>query len=80
MKVFPTLATLVVLTFAVAFAPAAKADNCSQIADQVAASRSAQVLSVRPATRDGGTVCIIKLRIPGKEGRPPRVETIRLNG
>jgi hypothetical protein len=51
--------------------------DCYQIADQVAAQYGgAEVLSVKEA---GGN-CVIKLRIPGQGGQPPRVETISVPG
>jgi hypothetical protein len=54
----------------------AQADNCSAVADQYAAQYGAEVLSVK---EQGGN-CVIKLRIPGQGGQPPRVETISVPG
>jgi hypothetical protein len=50
----------------------ARADNCAQAAASVAAQYGAEILAVRA---DGG-MCVIKLRIPGSGGQPPRVETV----
>jgi hypothetical protein len=65
--------------FASAFQPA-RADNCASVAKQLAASRGAQVLSSTPVTSGGQTICEVKLLIPGKGGKPPRVETVQANG
>ncbi len=61
------------------FAPV-NAANCARAAKQLAASRGAQVLAATPVSSGGQTVCQIKLLIPGKNGNPPRVETMRVNG
>ena len=50
--------------------------DCYQVADQAAAQYGAEVISVR----EKGGNCIIKLRIPGQGGQPPRVETISVPG
>ncbi len=69
------LCALFVLLVVVGSSPA-RADNCAQIANQVAGQYGAEVLAVRA---DGGS-CIIKLRIPGQGGQPPRVETVTVPG
>jgi hypothetical protein len=54
----------------------AQADNCAQIAQDLAAQKGAEVLAARA---DGGS-CVVKLRIPGQGGQPPRVETFTVPG
>ena len=68
---------LVILAGALAPVNAA---NCARAAKQLAASRGAQVLAATPVSSGGQTVCQVKLLIPGKNGKPPRVETMRVNG
>lgn len=63
------------LALLLAAAPA-KADECEQIAGEVAAQYEAEVLAVR---FEEGT-CVVKLRIPGADGKPPRVETVTVPG
>jgi len=58
------------------FALPARADNCSQIAFDLAAQYGAEVISVKA---EGG-MCSIKLRIPGQGGQPPRIETVTVPG
>ncbi len=74
------LAALLVCLIAAAFLlpemPAYGA-NCAQIANREARQRSADVLNVREQDRGGRTICVIRLRVPGNGGNPPRVETIR---
>ena len=68
---------LVLLIALIAAAPVpAQADNCAQQAQRVAAQMGAQVLS---AKAEGGS-CVVTLRVPGKGGQPPRVETMVLGG
>jgi hypothetical protein len=70
-----TAAPALFLLFALAGAAPAMAD-CYQLADQYAAQYGAEVLSVK----EKGGNCVIKLRIPGQGGQPPRVETISVPG
>lgn len=58
----------------------AHANNCASAARSVAASQNAEVLSVKAQQTASGTVCVVTLRIPGRGGNPPRVETVRVNG
>lgn len=58
----------------------ASAANCARAAKQLAASRGAQVLASTPVSSGGQTICQVKLLIPGKNGKPPRVETLQVNG
>ncbi len=60
--------------------PAAAANNCAQAATQVAQARNAQVLQVDARQQSGQVVCQITIRVPGKNGKPPRVETVQVNG
>ena len=80
MKSRLALLVLLLTTVLAASVTPANANMCSQIAANEAASRGAVVLSVRATRQGGGVVCEIKLRIPGKAGQPPRVETVRRNG
>lgn len=58
-------------------APAiARADNCTGIAQNLAAQYGAQV--IKAVSRDGQ--CVVTLRIPGQGGQPPRVETKTVSG
>jgi hypothetical protein len=54
----------------------AKADNCPQVAQDLAAQYGAEVLAARA---EGGS-CVVKLRIPGQGGQPPRIETFTVPG
>ncbi len=54
----------------------ALAANCSAVAEQAAAQYGAEIVSVK---EKGGT-CIIKLRVPGQGGQPPRVIPLELPG
>ena len=56
--------------------PVVQADNCARLAEQKAAELGAQVLAARS---EGGN-CVVTLRIPGKGGEPPRVDTIVIGG
>jgi hypothetical protein len=69
------LPALVVLLLLVAGTPALAA-NCSAVAEQAASQYGAEILSVK----EKGGNCVIKLRIPGQGGQPPRVETISVPG
>lgn len=60
--------------------PAVAANNCAQAARQVAQARNAQVLQVDARQQGGQVVCQITIRVPGKSGKPPRVETVQVNG
>lgn len=62
---------LFLATISLAAAPAS-ANECAQVALDVAAKYRAEVLAAR---LEAGQ-CVIKLRIPGENGQPPRVETI----
>ncbi|MEM7461695.1 MAG: hypothetical protein AAF362_03355 [Pseudomonadota bacterium] len=76
-KLLCIVSGFVILVSALAQANAA---NCARAAKQLAASRGAQVLAATPVSSGGQTICQIKLLIPGKNGKPPRVETMRVNG
>ena len=54
----------------------ARADECEQLAADVAAQYEAEVLAVR---FEKGA-CVVTLRIPGADGEPPRVETVTVPG
>jgi hypothetical protein len=70
----PAFPAFFVFLFVLAATPALA--DCYQVADQVAAQYGAEVISVR----EGKGTCIIKLRMPGQGGQPPRVETIEVPG
>jgi hypothetical protein len=75
---YPSI-VLIFLAISVSAFPA-RADNCASVAKQLAASRGAQVLSSTPVSSGGQTICEVKLLIPGKAGKPPRVETVQAGG
>ncbi|MFZ1812897.1 MAG: hypothetical protein WBO55_11680 [Rhizobiaceae bacterium] len=58
----------------------AHAADCSAAAARVASEMGAEVLSVSPRSDGGSQVCVIKVRIPGQNGQPPRVETVTVSG
>jgi hypothetical protein len=70
------LATALSIVLMLLSAVPAQADNCAQIAQDLAAQYGAEVLAARA---DGGS-CVVKLRIPGQGGQPPRVETFTVPG
>jgi len=76
---YPSILLVCMTIFVSAFQPA-RADNCASVAKQLAASRGAQVLSSTPVSSGGQTICEVKLLIPGKAGKPPRVETVQAGG
>jgi hypothetical protein len=69
------LPALLIALFLAAGTPALAA-NCAAVAEQAAAQNGAEILSVK----EKGGNCVIKLRIPGQGGQPPRVETISVPG
>ncbi len=70
------LATALSVVLMLLSAVPAQADNCAQIAQDLAAQYGAEVLAARA---DSGS-CVVKLRIPGQGGQPPRVETFTVPG
>lgn len=69
MKIFvPTI-----LAFTLS-SPVANAQSCGDLAAQAAAQQSGEVVAVAAK----GSNCKIKVRIPGKNGNPPRVESITI--
>ncbi|MCB1428631.1 MAG: hypothetical protein KDJ48_08485 [Nitratireductor sp.] len=70
------LALQILLFSLLAFAPSASAADCSQAAANAASARGGEVLSVKA----NGDQCVVKIRIPGKNGEPPRVETTTVSG
>ena len=68
-----TLLALLLASFA--FVPSAHAD-CASAAAQLAAKRGGEVINV---VADGSD-CQVTIRIPGKNGKPPRVETQKVKG
>jgi hypothetical protein len=74
------LPILFAILFVAVDAMSAHANNCAQAASQLAARHGGQVLSVRSQSQGGATVCVIKLRVPGQDGKPPRVEEFRVRG
>lgn len=60
--------------------PQAGANNCAQAARQVEQSRNGEVLQVNARQKGGQIVCEVTVRVPGKNGKPPRVVTVRVNG
>lgn len=57
--------------------PAAAADNCYAVGQQVAAQRGAQLASAESA---GGGKCKIVLLVPGSNGERPKREELIVNG
>lgn len=55
---------------------AALAADCSQAAAQIARQTGGEVLSVSSS----GENCEVTLRIPGEDGKPPRVVTRTVSG
>ncbi len=78
MKTAATLLSICMLYLAPA--GQACADNCSQAARAAASQRGAQVLQVKSVQQGGRTICVITLRVPGANGKPPRVATVRVGG
>lgn len=66
---------LALLVAAFAFVPAAHAD-CASAAAALAAKRGGEVINVAA----DGDECQVTIRIPGKNGKPPRVETRKVKG
>ena len=63
-------------------APAGEAcaDNCAQAARSLAATQGAEVIDVRSVQEGGRIVCVVRLRVPGTGGQPPRLATVRVPG
>ena len=59
--------------------PALAAD-CNVAASNLAASKGGEVLNVVARQKDGKVDCEITLRLPGKDGQPPRVVTSNISG
>ncbi|MEZ5872420.1 MAG: hypothetical protein R3D32_11395 [Nitratireductor sp.] len=59
-----------------AFAYPAHAADCAQAAANAASSMGGEVLSVKA----DGDQCVVKIRIPDKNGGPPRVESVTVSG
>ena len=70
------VAALTILIALALLAPVANAADCSQAAANAASSMGGEVLSVKAQ----GDQCVVKIRIPGKNGEPPRVETTTVSG
>ena len=58
----------------------AQAADCGGAAAGLADQNKGEILSVRPVQQGGKKVCVIRLRIPGKAGKPPRVTEFRVEG
>jgi hypothetical protein len=73
------LATTLLL-FSLGFLGDANAANCNSAAQAFASQKGGEVLSVVVGNNGSNTVCDVTIRIPGKNGKPPRVvtKTIRL--
>jgi len=71
-----TLATSIFLLLVVAGArPADAAADCMSAANEVARKTGGEVLNVVSSGDGGNAACEITLRIPGRNGKPPRVVT-----
>lgn len=82
MKTIRALLSVFALLGALALAPATAtaAASCAEAAERIAARTGGEVLNVVSEEQDGATVCQITVRIPGKDGNPPRVVTRTVNG
>jgi hypothetical protein len=56
------------------------AADCNVAASNLAASKGGEVLNVVARQKDGKLDCEITLRLPGKDGQPPRVVTSNISG
>ena len=54
------------------------AADCSGAAAQAAADSGGQVLSVSSRQKDGKTVCVVTVLVPGSDGGRPRKQTITI--
>ena len=54
------------------------AGDCSEAAAQAAADSGGQVLSVSSRQKDGKTVCVVTVLVPGSDGGRPRKQTITI--
>ncbi|WP_320109188.1 hypothetical protein [Mangrovibrevibacter kandeliae] len=52
--------------------------DCASAAEQAAAQTGGQVLSVSSRQQDGGTVCVVTVLVPGRDGGRPRKTTVTL--
>ncbi len=67
----------IVLFVAMLLAPSlARADSCAEKAAAIAKEQNAELLSARSE----GDKCIIKMRIVGKDGKPPRIVEKKVDG
>lgn len=70
-------AALISLLAAMLMAQPARAADCGSAAQAACAQvNCTQVLSVRS---DGGA-CVVTLLVPGRQGEPPRKQTVRVGG
>lgn len=63
------------LLFSQVFTGQANAANCNSAAQAFASQKGGEVLSVVVGNNGYNTVCDVTIRIPGKNGKPPRVVT-----
>jgi len=56
------------------------AADCNATASALAADKGGTVLNVVARENNGNTTCEITLRLPGKNGEPPRVVTRTFSG
>ncbi len=75
-KIFTFVLTATIL-LCLSLTPQAQAANCSKLASKVAKETGGEVLNV--AVNESGS-CDITIRIPGKNGEPPRVVTHTVSG
>ncbi len=65
------------------FVPAAvpaRAVDCNSVAQAVAAQYGGDAIWASPVQQGNTTVCEVKVKIPGKQGQPPRIRTVRVPG
>jgi hypothetical protein len=70
-----TFATSIFLLLVVAGTRPTDAADCMSAANEVARKTGGEVLNVVSSGDGGNATCEITLRIPGKNGKPPRVVT-----
>lgn len=75
MKNALSLMMFAVMPLAVFGAGDALAANCSQAADRVVAETGGTQVSVNESQQNGQIVCTVTVRVPGKNGEPPRLVT-----
>ena len=75
MKKISTLFAMLLLISSQLPMASASAADCNSAAQAFASQNGGEVLSVVAGNYGGGTTCDVTIRIPGKNGKPPRVVT-----